>query len=228
MIKPINQKIICYRTAGGSQDFDPIEMDCYVENYDSTRFKCKMCARFTSKSQIMRHLVRFHKICSQTANAIRSEARVSKKARLTCSLCGKAVGSLTKHLKEVHQETKGDATKILTTLKKSKQLKRESELSEKFIQDLNRFSIYHSKNRGYKRDSKYSQCRIENIKRIALRFASSGEDLADFLDVPKDPELEEALEITLLDFIDQMKYEGKAADTAIVYLNDLKRIISFK
>ena len=44
------------------------------------------------------------------------------------------------------------------------------------------------------------------------------------MDVPKDPELEEALEITLLDFIDQMKYEGKAADTAIVYLNDFEKI----
>lgn len=59
-----------------------------------------------------------------------------------------------------------------------------------------------------------------------MLFASQDTDISELFTIPQgDEEIEESMELVILSVVNTMKESEKAADTATVYLNDLKRFI---
>lgn len=207
-------------------DFNPLAMQSLLEAHSNHILKCQLCGKLTCKGQIMRHLTKTHKVCSIMANQIRSSIKMSKNL-VRCQECGKSVDSLKKHLLQYHRDGQSEARNKIKIIKETNRERRENILSEDFIAKFNRFITYQGKHTAYKRDSKYDPCRNENIKRMAIKFATNGSDLAELLEAPADAEIEESYELIILDYIDTLYKEGKSPETAIVYLNDLKKFVCF-
>ena len=90
------------------------------------------------------------------------------------------------------------------------------------------YQNYLTKTKGYRQHSNYeTESHFKNLKRIGEAFRKSDNDPSDLLSI-NDPENEVGIELAISEYIQGLICTNKTADTAIVYLNDLKRLIKYK
>ena len=217
------------KQSAGTLMFDPTSIKNILEVSDqASLLRCQLCVKEVGKAQIKRHLTKQHKCHLIVANHAKSLLKQTKKTKLQCRLCGKFCTSLTSHLIKFHGS---DSSEAFSIMKEAKIAKNPApEYSPEFDAHFNRYVAYIEKESvGYKSEGKYfKESHLKNISRMAHVMSENDINICDFLDIPDgDQEAEELSQGAILSFIQTMKHSGKSPDTAIVYLNDLKKFINF-
>ena len=201
--------------------FDPLTMSNYVEKVDGSKTKCGFCAKFVASSKIKRHLQTFHKIVPVVAKNI-SKSKTTKHPKVTCFDCGVNVTDLKKHKLAFHKITqKTIAAEILDSKQEN------VHEGKSFSKAVTNFKDYAGKTRGYKEETMYDPKRYENLARINKVLIQLGHDPDELISIAEnDIELERSAELTISDYINNLKDLGRTSETARCYLNDLKIFLS--
>ena len=213
----------------GGESPNLLNLKNIVQNINDDKFLCALCGNKRDRKKMTKHLRDFHKIIPEQVNNISSLAKVTKRNKLLCKVCGKNVSCLTKHLMEIHDISRSEALSSMNESRKIKSDAAKSEIkSSEYMLNLEVYSNYCRYSVGYRDVSNYSKSRLTNLE-IFGKIVSEilGYDPNDILTIPEnDYEIEQSSEQLVSEYINYIKEKNLSANSAIVYLNDIKDLLS--